>query len=150
MRSVNKVILIGNLGKDPEVHSTSGGKSVANFSLATSWRVKKDDEWQDQTEWHNIVAWEKLAEVAAKYAKKGSKVYIEGRLQTRSWDDEKTGQTKYKTEVVANELVLLDSKAAGVDKEKDPAKSSDQMQQGDPHSEEVVYQSPITDDDIPF
>jgi single-strand DNA-binding protein len=148
MRSVNKVILIGNLGKDPEVHSTSGGKSVANFSLATSWRVKKDDEWQDQTEWHNIVAWEKLAEVAAKYAKKGGKVYIEGRLQTRSWDDEKTGQTKYKTEVVANELVLLDSKA--VDKAKDPAKSSDQMQQGDPRSEEVVYQSPITDDDIPF
>ena len=92
-KSVNKVILIGNLGKDPEVKYTPQGTPVAKFSLATNERYKdKDGNWQDRTEWHNIVVWQRLAEIAGEYLKKGSKVYIEGRLQTRSWEDKQTNQ----------------------------------------------------------
>ena len=105
-KSVNKVILIGNLGKDPEVKYTPQGTPVAKITLATNERFKgKDGNWQDRTEWHNVVLWQRLAEIAGEYLKKGGKVYIEGRLQTRSWDDKTSGQKKYMTEVVANDLV---------------------------------------------
>ena len=114
MKSVNKVILIGNLGKDPEVKYTPQGTPVAKITLATNERFKgKDGQWQDRTEWHNVVLWQRLAEIAGEYLKKGGKVYIEGRLQTRSWDDKQTGQKKYMTEVVANDLVLLGGRGEG-------------------------------------
>ena len=113
-KSVNKVILVGNLGKDPEVKFTPSGTAVAKFSLATNERYKdKAGEWQDRTEWHNIVAWQRLAEIVGEYVKKGNKIYIEGRLQTSSWDDKETGQKKYKTEIIANELVLLGGRGEG-------------------------------------
>lgn len=108
MKSVNKVILLGNLGKDPELKYTASGTAITNFSIATSERFKdKSGEWQDRTEWHNVAAWARLAEIAGEYLKKGSKIYVEGRLQTRSWDDKKTNQKKYVTEVVATDFVLL-------------------------------------------
>src|SRR5579872_4712450 len=117
-KSVNKVILIGNLGKDPEVKYTPSGVAVAKFSIATNERYKdKGGEWQDRTEWHNLVAWQRTAEIVGEYVKKGSKVYIEGRLQTSSWDDKETGQKKYKTEIVAQELVLLDRRGEGGESE---------------------------------
>ena len=113
-KSVNKVILLGNLGKDPEVKYTPQGTAVAKFSLATNERFKdKAGEWQDRTEWHNIVCWQRLAEIAGEYLKKGRMVYIEGRIQTHSWDDKQSGQKKYMTEIIANDLVLLGGKGEG-------------------------------------
>src|SRR5947207_2984609 len=114
-KSVNKVILIGTLGKDPELKYTPQGTAVTKFSMATneSYKDKQSGEWKERTEWHNIVCWQRTAEVAAEYLKKGRKVYIEGRLTTRSWDDKETGQKKYMTEVVANDLVLLGDRQGG-------------------------------------
>src|SRR5947207_2919237 len=113
-KSLNKVMLIGNLGKDPEVKYTPGGTAVAKFSLATNERFKdKSGEWQDRTEWHNIVAWQRLAEIVGEYIKKGSKVYIEGRLQTSSWEDKQSGEKKYRTEIIASDLLLLGSRGEG-------------------------------------
>lgn len=105
-RGVNKVILIGNLGKDPEIRYTQSGTAVGSFSLATTERQKKNDEWIDHTEWHNIVVWGKLAENAEKFLKKGSTVYIEGRLQTRKWQD-KDGRDRYTTEIVCQNMQFL-------------------------------------------
>ncbi len=109
-RSVNKVILIGNLGKDPELRYTSSGVAVATFSLATneSWKDPEGNT-QERTQWHNIVAWRKLAEICGEYLKKGGKVYIEGRLQYRNYDD-KNGVKRFVTEVVMDEMVMLDSR----------------------------------------
>jgi single-strand DNA-binding protein len=157
-KSVNKVILIGNLGKDPEVKFTPQGTAVAKFSLATNERFKdKSGEWQDRTEWHNVVAWARLAEIAGEYLKKGRTVYIEGRLQTRSWDDKETGQKKYMTEVVANDLVLLGGREGGAGgggemRARGAQASSGSgggMDQRNPHADEVA-QTNITDEDIPF
>jgi single-strand DNA-binding protein len=154
MKSVNKVILIGNLGKDPELKYTPSGSAVAKFSIATSYRYKdKNDQWQDQTEWHNVVAWARLAEIAGEYLKKGSKVYVEGRLQTRSWDDKNTNQKKYMTEVVVNDLVLLGGRGeggsdlAGGSRSRGAA-ANDFDQRAPEH--EPAGASPITDEDIPF
>ena len=109
-RSLNKVLLIGHLGKDPELRYTSGGTAVANFSLATNEGYKDDaGNWQDKTEWHSIVAWKKNAEIAGEYLKKGARVYIEGKNQTRSYDD-KDGNKRYMHEIVAFELIMLDGK----------------------------------------
>src|ERR1017187_948739 len=116
-KSVNKVILIGGLGKDPEVKYTPSGMAIARFSLATNDRIKdKDGNWQDSTEWHNVVAFQRTAEIVAEYLKKGNKVYIEGRLHTDSWEDKDSGQKKYKTEVIVNDLVLLGGPREGGDK----------------------------------
>ena len=107
-RGVNKVILVGNLGKDPEVKYTQSGMAVASFSLATTEKVKdKDGNWQDRTEWHNIKAFGRTAEVAGEYLKKGRTVYIEGRIHNDSWDDKETGQKKYRTEIIVNDLIML-------------------------------------------
>ncbi len=108
---VNKVILIGNLGRDPEVRSTPSGQPVASFTLATSrrWRDKSGQK-QEQTEWHSIVVWGKQAEIAGQYLTKGKQVYIEGRLQTRSWDDRTSGEKKYKTEIVCDTFQMLGQK----------------------------------------
>lgn len=113
-RGVNKVILIGNLGSDPEVRYTPEGRPVANFSLATSesWNDRNTGERQERTEWHRLVLWSKLAEIAGQYLKKGAKIYVEGRLQTRSWDDQ-SGQKRYTTEVVVNDMQMLDSRGEG-------------------------------------
>ena len=109
MASVNKVILVGRLGKDPEIRSTANGTSVARFSIATDEKfTDRSGEKQERTEWHNIVAWSKLAEICGQYLKKGKLVYIEGSLRTDSWDDKETGQKKYKTEIVANTMQMLD------------------------------------------
>ena len=152
-KSVNKVILIGNLGKDPEVKYTPSGTAVAKFSLATNERYKdKSGEWQDRTEWHNIVAWQRLAEIVGEYVKKGNKVYIEGRLQTSSWDDKESGQKRYRTEIIANDLVLLggrgEAEGDGGGRSRGAAAGND-FDQRTPEPA-VSQAAQITDEDIPF
>lgn len=111
--NLNKVLLIGNLTRDPEVRTTPTGQNVASFSVATSRRwTDKEGQQKEQTEFHNIVAWRKLAEIVGQYLKKGSKVFIEGYLQTRSWEDQQ-GTKKYRTEIIANNLIMLDRKGGG-------------------------------------
>jgi single-strand DNA-binding protein len=111
---VNKVILIGNLGRDPEVRSTPSGQPVASFTLATSRRWKdKSGQRQEQTEWHQIVVWGKQAEIAGQYLTKGKQIYLEGRLQTRSWDDRQSGEKRYRTEVVCDNFQMLGSRGGG-------------------------------------
>src|ERR1700731_1997332 len=113
-KSVNKVILLGNVGKDPEIKSLPSGQPVANFSIATSDRYKdKQDQWQDRTEWHNITAYGRTAEIIRDYVKKGNKLYVEGRLTTRSWDDKESGKKVYRTEIIVNDLSLLSGKGEG-------------------------------------
>jgi single-strand DNA-binding protein len=113
-RGVNKVILVGNVGQDPEVRYTAGGSAIANLSIATSeaWRDKQSGQMQERTEWHRVVFWARLAEIVGEYVKKGSKIYVEGRLQTRKWSDPQ-GVERYTTEIVASELQLLDGRGAG-------------------------------------
>ncbi len=159
-KSVNKVILIGNLGKDPEVKFTPQGTAVAKITVATSssYKDKQSGEWKETTEWHNVVLWQRTAEIAGEYLKKGSKVYIEGRLQTRSWDDKTSGQKKYMTEVVANELVLLGGRNEGGGAEgggrgrgaSSGAESFDQSGPDSFESQPAGRGTEITDDDIPF
>src|SRR5271157_4435525 len=111
--SVNKVILVGRLGKDPEVRFTGGGQAVANFTMATDYSYKdRNGERQKRTEWHRIVAWRKLAEIVQQYLKKGSLIYIEGRIETREWQD-KEGQKRYTTEIIANEMRMLGGRGDG-------------------------------------
>lgn len=107
--SINKVILIGRLGRDPEVKSTPSGSTVAKFSLATDETyTDKSGQKQEKTEWHNIVAWDRLAEICGQYLRKGKLVYIEGRIRTDSWDDKESGQKKYRTEIIARDMKMLD------------------------------------------
>jgi single-strand DNA-binding protein len=150
-KSVNKVILIGNLGKDPEVKFTPGGTAVAKFSLATNERYKdKSGEWQDRTEWHNIVAWQRLAEIVGEYVKKGNKLYIEGRLQTSSWEDKQSGEKKYRTEIIAQDLVLLGGRGDAADHEGGSRSRGTAAGGGPPPEQEVADGAHITDEDIPF
>ena len=152
-KSVNKVILVGNLGKDPEVKYTPQGTAVAKITLATNESYKdKGGQWQERTEWHNVVLWQRLAEIAGEYLKKGNKVYIEGRLQTRSWDDKQTNQKKYMTEIVAGTMVLLGGRGDGGGGEGHSGSSrgaSNHFDQSAPEHEPAGA-SPITDEDIPF
>ena len=140
-KSVNKVILVGNVGQDPEVKYTPSGVPVAKISLATNERFKdNNDQWQDRTEWHSVVAWQRLAEIVGEYVRKGTRLYIEGKLQTTSWQDRQSGEKKYRTEIVARDLVLLDSR----ENEHNAAATA----AGDAPDTEP---SPaIVDDDIPF
>jgi single-strand DNA-binding protein len=152
-KSVNKVILIGNLGRDPELKYTPSGLPVARFSLATNERYKdKDGNWQDRTEWHNIVAWQRLAEIAGEYLKKGRSVYIEGRLQTRSWEDQQSHQKKYMTEIIAQDLVLLGGRGEGESggEGRGRAASADSFDQRAPEPDAAAHATQITDEDIPF
>jgi single-strand DNA-binding protein len=112
MASVNKVILIGNLGRDPEVRYTPEGSSITNITIATTdtWKDKNSGEKQERTEWHRVVFFGKLAEIAGQYLKKGRPVYVEGRLQTRKWQDKETGQDRYATEIVAESMQMLGSR----------------------------------------
>ena len=105
---INKVILVGFLGRDPEMRYTQNGRAMATFSVATTEKWRKDGQQQEQTEWHNVVAWERLAEICGQYLRKGSKVYIEGKLQTSQWQQD--GQTRYRTQIVARELKMLDNR----------------------------------------
>jgi single-strand DNA-binding protein len=153
-KSVNKVILIGNLGKDPEIRYTPQGTAVATLAIATNERYKdKDGNWQDRTEWHKVIAWQRLAEIAGEYLKKGRSVYIEGRLQTRSWEDKNTHEKKYATEIVAGDLVLLGGGQGGGSEEHGgrsrgaSAGGGNSMNQPAPDYESATQ---ITDDDIPF
>ncbi len=113
-RGINKVILIGNLGNDPEVRYMPNGGAVANITVATSeqWKDKQSGELQERTEWHRVVLYRRLAEIAGEYLRKGSKVYIEGRLQTRKWQDQ-NGNDRYTTEIIANDMQMLDSRGSG-------------------------------------
>jgi single-strand DNA-binding protein len=147
--SVNKVILIGNLGRDPEVRYTPNGLAVANITIATTeaWKDKQSGENQERTEWHRIVMYSRLAEIAGEYLRKGSKIFIEGRLQTRKWQDKNTGQDRYTTEIIADSLQMLDSKGAG-GHASDPAPSTEKS-----IPEAVSAGEPVMDnfdDDIPF
>lgn len=114
-RGVNKVILIGNLGRDPEVRYTPAGLAIANITIATSesWKDKQTGENVEKTEWHRVIFFQRLAEIVGEYLRKGSKVYIEGKLQTRKWQDKTTGQDRYTTEIVADSMQMLDSKGGG-------------------------------------
>jgi len=159
-RGVNKVILLGNLGKDPEVKYTQSGMAVANFSLATSSSVKdKDGNWQDKTEWHNIKAFGRTAEIAGEYLKKGRTVYLEGRIHYDSWDDKETGQKKYMTQILVNELTLVGGQreggeggGGGYSGGRGGAKTTNNFDQRAPeHNESQAPASDtITDEDIPF
>jgi single-strand DNA-binding protein len=141
-KSVNKVILVGNVGQDPEVKYTASGVPVAKLSLATNERFKdKNDAWQDRTEWHSVVAWQRLAEIVGEYVHKGSKLYIEGKLQTSTWEDKQSGERKYRTEIVARDIVLLGSRDSG--DEGSPERSSDE-------SNAEAAASGIGDSEIPF
>jgi len=155
-KSLNRVQLIGNLGKDPEIKYTPQGTPVAKLTIATNERYKdKGGEWQDRTEWHNVVLWQRLAEIAGEYLKKGGKVFVEGRLQTRSWDDKQTGQKKYMTEIVANDLILLGGRGEGGGGDysggsrSSSAGGSNNFDQRAPEPEPTPS-GPITDEDIPF
>jgi single-strand DNA-binding protein len=158
MASVNKVILIGNLGKDPEIKYTQGGMAVARFSLATNDRVKdKDGNWGDRTEWHNIVLFERKAEIAGEYLKKGRTVYIEGSIRTNSWDDKETGQKKYRTEIIGSQMVLLGGPREGGAEggsyggRSGAGKSSGFDQSApEPPASQATNGAEITDEDIPF
>jgi single-strand DNA-binding protein len=154
-KSVNKVILLGNVGKDPEIRSTPGGTMVANFTLATSDRQRDaQGNWQDHTEWHNVVAFSRTAEIIRDYVKKGSKLYIEGRIQTRSWDDKESGQKRYRTEIIISDLSLLsarDEGAGAYSRATAPASSSANFDQRAPAGQDDLAQTTgISDDDIPF
>ena len=139
MAGINKVILIGNLGRDPEVRYTPNGVAIANFSIATSeeWKDKDTGEKQERTEWHRIVAWRRLGEICGEYLHKGSQVYIEGRLQTREWED-RDGNKRYTTEVVAQNMQMLGK----------PSREGRAESQEERYPDEEPISIP--DDDIPF
>lgn len=146
-RGINKVILIGNLGQDPEVKYMPSGGAVCNITLATtdSWSDRESGERQERTEWHRVVLFRRLAEIAGEYLRKGSKVYIEGRLQTRKWQD-KNGQDRYTTEIVANDMQMLDSRGGGTASFESPPAEKAPPPQPAPAS----GPSDDFDDDIPF
>jgi single-strand DNA-binding protein len=156
-KSVNKVILLGNVGKDPEIRSTPGGTMVATFGLATSERQKDaQGNWTDRTEWHNLVAFGRTAEIIRDYVKKGSKLYIEGSLRTSNWEDKQSGQKRYKTEVIVNDLSLLSGReeGSGGGRAASSSSSAANFDQRPPAAadgpDEYSQQAEISDADIPF
>lgn len=161
-RSINKVTLLGNVGKDPEIRSTPSGVMVASFGLATSDRFQDaQGNWQDRTEWHNLKAFKRTAEIVRDYVKKGSKLYIEGKISTNSWDDKETGVKKYRTEILVNELVLLSGReegsgggAGGYSRPVNTSTSAASFDQRPPAAagapDDYAQQTEISDDDIPF
>ena len=140
---INKVILVGNLGQDPEIKYTAGGAAVTTISIATSdsWKDKDTGEDQERTEWHRVVLWRRLAEITGEYLRKGSKVYIEGQLQTRKWEQD--GQTRYTTEIVAKDIQFLDSKGNSESSERSNSDSFKEQSTSDISDGDI-------DDDIPF
>jgi single-strand DNA-binding protein len=149
-RGVNKVILIGNLGRDPEIRYMPNGQAVANITIATSesWKDKNTGEQQEKTEWHRVVFFRRLAEIAGEYLKKGSKVYIEGKLQTRKWQDNQ-GQDRYTTEILANEMQMLDSRGGSNNFANEMPQDSGYNQPSSAPQAAPVAAGDF-DDDIPF
>jgi single-strand DNA-binding protein len=149
-RGVNKVILIGNLGQDPESRTTPGGTTVTNIRIATteSWTDKASGEKKEQTEWHTVVMWSRLGEIAAEYLRKGSQVYIEGRLQTRKWQD-KQGNDRYTTEVVASDMQMLGGRGGGATQETRDTRETGGGKAGAPAPAGAGSAAEF-DDDIPF
>ncbi len=162
-KGVNKVMLLGNVGKDPEMRATAGGMVIAQLALATADRAKdQTGNWVDKTEWHNLVCFGRTAEIVRDYVKKGTQLFIEGKIQTRSWDDKESGQKRYKTEILVNELSLLGGKgdrdgggssygqssgsSGGYSKSNNNTASFDQRSSAPPE----YANEGITDDDIPF
>lgn len=149
-RGINKVILIGNLGRDPEMRYAPSGLAVANVTLATSesWKDKQSGEMQERTEWHKVVFYQRLAEIVGEYLRKGSKVFIEGRLRTTKWQDKTTGQDRYTTEIIADNMQMLDSKGGS-------SNSTESYSQEKPATsatpaEPIPALAEGFDDDIPF
>lgn len=154
-KGTNKALLLGNAGKDPEIRSTNTGTIVATFSLATADRQKDSSgNWTDRTEWHNLVAFNRTAEVIRDYVKKGTQLFIEGKIQTRSWDDKASGEKKHRTEILIDQLTLLGNRQGGGDGSSDIQPRGNARHFGQPlayTTEEYAYTSNgITDDDIPF
>ena len=153
-KSVNKVILLGNVGKDPEIRSAPSGTMVANFTLATSDRFQDPQgNWQDRTEWHNLVAFKRNAEIVRDYVKKGSKLYIEGKIQTRSWEDKDTKAKRYRTEIIVNDLSLLsarDDGGAGGRTSSAQGAAVNEDQRPPASQDDYAQSAEISDDDIPF
>ncbi len=152
-RGINKVILIGNLGQDPEVRYTAGGSAVANTRIATSesWKDKQSGEQQEHTEWHRVVFFARLAEIVGEYLKKGSKVYVEGRLQTDKWQD-KSGQDRYTTKIVARDMQMLDSRGGGGESAGNFSRSAPPASKPPADKATAGAAAPADDfdDDIPF
>ena len=156
-RGINKVILVGNLGNDPDVRYTAGGAAIANVSIATTegWKDRESGEMQEKTEWHKVVFFGKLAEIVAEYVKKGSQIYIEGRLQTRKWQD-KEGNERYTTEIVANEMQMLGGRSSGGgggpggNPERERPAPSEGSSQPSRSSARPAADQNFVDDDIPF
>ncbi|MGE5297853.1 MAG: single-stranded DNA-binding protein [Acidobacteriaceae bacterium] len=148
---LNKVMIIGRLTRDPEIRTTPNGANVASFSLATSFNwTNQAGQKQEQTEFHNVVAWRKLGDIVGQYLKKGSQVYIEGRLQTRSWDDKTSGQKRYRTEIVADNMIML-GRPGGAGSSQAPASSGRQeAEQPAPAPEAPTAEIQIDDADMPF
>ena len=159
-KTVNKVTLLGNVGKDPEVKFLPSGQAIAKFGIATTDRIKDktSDSWQDKTEWHNVVAFGRTAEIVRDYVKKGKPVYVEGRLTTSSWDDKETGKKQYRTEILVNELVLLGGRGEGAGETSSAGSYGRNASSGNTASfdqrpsapQEDYANAEITDDDIPF
>lgn len=149
-RGVNKVILVGNCGKDPETRYTPSGSAVTNVSIATSeqWTDKQSGQKQERTEWHNVVFFNRLAEIAGEYLRKGSQIYVEGQLRTRKWQD-KSGQDRYTTEIVANEMQMLGSRGAGGGDYAPPPQQSSSNNNSQPAPQMAPVDDSF-DDDIPF
>jgi single-strand DNA-binding protein len=150
-RGINKVILIGNLGQDPETRAMPSGKAVTNVRLATSdsWRDKQTGEQKEQTEWHSVVFFDRLAEIAAEYLRKGSQVYIEGRIRTRKWQD-KSGNDRYTTEIVANEMQMLGGRPGGAAEGPRAGAPRTSAPREDFESSTMGAKGEELDDDIPF
>jgi single-strand DNA-binding protein len=149
-RGVNKVILIGNLGADPETRYSQGGNAVTKFRIATSenWRDRQSGEQQERTEWHNVVCFSRLAEIAGEYLRKGSRVYIEGSLSTSSWEDQQSGQKRFRTEIIAREMQMLDSRSGAGGG--DGAPSGFESRQAPADNRPTLPEDDDFDDDIPF
>ncbi len=152
-RGINKVILVGNLGRDPETRFTPEGAAITNLALATSesWKDKQSGEMQERTEWHRVVMYGRLAEIASEYLKKGAKVYIEGKLRTSKWQDKTTGADKYSTDIVAAEMQMLDGKGGASNGGSSyNAPSSSQQSSRAQEMPESAGSNDSFDDDIPF
>lgn len=147
-RDLNKVMLIGRLGADPEMRYTASGSPVTTFRLAVGrqWRDSAG-EIHDETEWFNIVAWNRLAETCSQYLSRGARVYLEGRLQTRSWEDQQSGQTRYRTEVIASDLIILDSRSSREPEDYPPPREPSRPPRG---AAQPPPPPDIGDEDIPF
>jgi single-strand DNA-binding protein len=153
-KGVNKIFLLGNVGKDPEVRASNSGMVIASFSLATAERQKdQTGNWVDKTEWHNLVTFGRTAEIVRDYVKKGTQIFVEGKISTRSWDDKESGQKKYRTEILVNELSLLGGRGEGAGSSSGGGASrsnTTSFDQRPSQPAEDFADAGITDDDIPF